>query len=365
MDIANFTIVQWYILIIILGTIMFLTKYDNKVICIGTRSFCSTRALTTIVCALIMIGLASLRTGIGDTSNYISIFHKIPSEWIEFKSFVDWDGEWGFYLLNYVIKYVAGDNVNNYLFVTSSVIIGSVVFFSYKNTNNVELCVLIYILSGSYVSGMNGVRQAFVAGCFVLSYQLIQEKKYVIYVLICLLLLTIHTSAFILIPMIWILNLKPWKTGTFCLLGLSMVLYVAYPVFSGFLTRALAGSAYEVYSNGIENFTNGGANMLRAIILFVPIIMSYIYREQLEKKYRLFGMVLNASVLNFMFMFLATVRSWIFARFCLYFNPFSVLLLIWCIELSGKSKKILYPTCLGAYAVFFYFEMITTVYAAL
>lgn len=363
MDITYFTISQWYVLILSFALIMIFAKKNNRMLCVGNRTICSGKALSIIVCVLTMVFLASQRTGIGDTSNYINIFQRIPEKWIEFKDYVNWDGEWGFYLLNYVIKWIMGDNVNIYLFITSLVIIGPVIYFSYRNTNSVELCLLIYILSGSYVSGMNGVRQAVVAGFFILSYKLIQNKRYVWYILLCLILSTIHTSALILIPMIWILNMKPWKNGTFGLLAVTIVLYIAYPLFASFLSSALTGSTYEVYSNGIQNFTNGGANFLRAIILFIPIIFSYIYREKLSEKHPLFGMALNAAVLNFMFMFLATIRSWIFARFCVYFNPFSVLLLVWCIEVSGKNRKMLYPICLGAYAVFFYYEMITSVYA--
>lgn len=363
MDIAKFTISQWYLLIILLGTLMIIAKKKRIVLRVGNRVVYSENALMLTICVLIMVGLAAQRTGIGDTANYINIFRRVPNEWSAFKDYVDWNGEWGFYLLNYLIKCVIGNNISIYLFLTSLVIIAPIVYFFYKNTGDAELCVLIYILSGAYVSGMNGVRQAFVAGVFIFSYKMIRNKRYVWYVLLCLVVSTIHTSALVLIPMIWILNMKAWRKGTYGMLGITFVLYIAYPLFAGVLTHMLAGSTYEGYSNGIQNFTNGGANVLRAVILLFPIIWSYVYSVRLEQRYELFGMVLNASVLNFMFMLLATVRSWIFARFCVYFNPFSILLLVWCIEVSGKNKKILYPACLGVYSIYFYYEMSTTIYA--
>lgn len=364
MDLSKFSLLQWYLLILIVAVILVASRYTHrKVVVAGTVLF-TEQAFLFSIAILILTILASLRTGLGDTSNYINTFHRLPTEWSSFIDILSEYNEKGFYLLNFIIKRVFGDNQNIYLFITSFVTIAGVAYFSYKNSSNPGICMLIYILSGSYVSGMNGVRQALVTGIFVVFYKFIERRNYIQYIILCLLLSTIHTSALVLIPMIFIFNIKEWGRGTYVLLSATFGLYIAYPLFAGVLTQALAGSAYEVYSNGIQNFTNGGANVLRAIILFIPITLSFIFKEKLKKKNPNFKIILNASILNFMFMLLATVRSWIFARFCVYFNPFSYVLLVECIEVSGKkNRQILYIACILLYGLFFYYEMRTSVYA--
>ena len=364
MDLSRFSLLQWYMLILIVGGILIASRYKCRKVVIAGKVLFTEQIFLLGIAILILTILASFRTGLGDTSNYINIFHRLPTDWSSFIAILSEYTEKGFYLLNFIIKKLFGDNQNIYLFITSFITIGGVAFFSYRNSSNPGICMLIYILSGSYVSGMNGVRQALVAGIFVMAYKLIERRKYIPYIIICLLLSTVHTSALVLIPMILILNIKEWSRGTYVLLLATFGLYIAYPLFAGILTQALAGSAYERYSNGIQNFTNGGANVLRAIILFIPIVLSFLFKENLKKKNPNFKMLLNASILNFMFMLLATVRSWIFARFCIYFNPFSYVLLIECIEVSGKrNRQILYIACILLYGLFFYYEMTTAVYA--
>lgn len=361
MDIAFFSIVQWYCLIGILGIIIGFADSSKKVIYVGSRRICTCQAFGLGICCLIMSGLAAYRTNIGDTPNYTNIFRNTPIFWTDFKNFVTDRSEKGFYFLNYIIKKYIGDSSHIYLFITSFVIILGVIVFFYKYTEAAGMCLLIYILSGSYVSGMNGIRQSIVAATFAISVIFIREKKIIYYMLLCLILYTIHNSAIILIPMYWILNMKAWKKGSYILVGITGILYVVYPVFASILVNLLQGSTYEVYGNGIQNFTNGGANIIRLLVLGLPIVLSFMFRKKIEKECKYFGMLLNGALMNFMFMLLATIRSWIFARFCMYFNVFSIALLVVCIKASEKNKKMLYVLCICFYLVFFYYEMRATI----
>ena len=229
--------------------------------------------------------------------------------------------------------------------------------FFRKCSSNVALCFFVYCLGGYFVSGLNGIRQAMVASVFVASYSLIENKKIIKYIVLCLILSTVHQSALVLIPRIYLLNMKAWGEGTWCLLATSVLLYIGYPLFSSGLTALLSGSSYEQYSYGILNFTSGGANILRVLVLLVPILLAFLFRDELEANFPQFNICLNGAVLSFMFMLVATIRSWIFARFCVYFNPFSIVLLSESLRFSGENKAILTASCVVAYAIFFAYEM--------
>ena len=228
-----------------------------------------------------------------------------------------WSGEWGFQLYMYIIKFLSSNSTVVFLFISSFIIVGGIIYFWSKESSCIELCMAVYMLGGGFVSGMNGIRQAIVASIFIANYKLIKEKKYLHYFALCLLLSMIHKSALILIPMIFILNFKPWNTGTWGLLLSSIILYLGYPLFAGFLTNMLEGTTYGIYSEGIMNFSHGGANVLRVAVLLVPIILAYVYNDKLKKEFSYYGICLNGAIMSFIFMLIASIRSWIFARPCL------------------------------------------------
>lgn len=356
MDLALFSLSQWYLLAIFIYIFLALSRK------LGDTKPRKAVYISSFIASVVLSYLAAGRTGIGDTTSYIRFFLRTPDSLSEFMSSFVRQGEWGFNVFLFIVKLFVGDNPFAFLFICSIITLGGLNSFWKKESPYIELCMLVYIFGGSFVTGINGVRQAMVASVFIANYRLIRDKKYVPYIIMCLLLSTIHQSALVLLPMIIVLNFEPWKRGTWGLLTASIGMYVAYPLFASVVTQLLNGSDYDVYSNGILNSTNGGANILRVAVLLVPIILAYLFREELKEKYPDYGICLNGAILSFMFMFVASVRSWIFARFCIYFNPFSIVLLTQAIKCSGKNRVMIYIVCVLAYAIFFYFEMASTIY---
>jgi transmembrane protein EpsG len=162
--------------------------------------------------------------------------------------------------------------------------------------------------------------------------------------------------------MIFLLQIPAWGKGTFGLLLMAILLVLGYPLFAGVLSDVLEGSAYEKYTYGIQNFTDGGANVVRVAVLAVPVLLAFVFRKNLQKDRPMFGICLNGAILNLIFMLLASIRSWIFARFCFYFNHFSIVLLVWSISSTKRNKLLLYVCCVAAYLVYFYFELMSTIY---
>lgn len=356
MDLAKFSLFQWYIFVILIYTVM--------IICVKRVDGHYTRIAKFSV-VLVTLGLAyltALRSGIGDTGAYIGYFSQTANSFEQFRHQFTREGEWGFQVYLFVVKAIFGNNQVAFLTVSSLIILGGLMFFVFRTSSYPELCILVYMLGGSFVTGLNGVRQAIVASVFVANYRLIMEKKYIKYFILCLVLATFHRSSLILLPMIFILNFKAWRRGTWVLLLSAVGMYIAYPLFAETVTALLQGSYYDMYSNEILNSENGGANIIRVFVYLIPIILSFMYREQIEENFDEFGMCLNGTVLNLMFMLVASVRSWIFARFCIYFNPFSIVLLSESIKYSGKNKTILYSLCIFFYMLFFYFEMKSTIF---
>lgn len=356
MSLDNFDLFDWYLLpivIFLLNTIamnycsiksdkQYLYKIPNSILsCIST---------------LIMIVLAATRTRIGDTANYINIFKLTPKSFSDFLATIDWSEEWGFKFVNYFIKTFITESPTIYLFILSLIIIGLIFLTFYRYSQYFELSTLIFILSGSYIVTLNGIRQSLVAAIFFFFFKLIPEKKYLKYIFMCLILSTIHKSALVLIPLVFILNMRPWGKGTKILCVVGLFMYIFYPITSKLFAFLISDTSYSNYTAGILTGSSGSANFIRALVAIVPIILAYIYRKRLYNV-QYFNVFLHATILNFIFVLLATAASWIFARFCIYFSAFSIMLLCWEICASGKNKKIFYYACIMFYFIFYFFEI--------
>lgn len=356
MTLDSFSIFHWYLLAILIYFINVYAQNHYSLVYGQNQKYIIPNKFLAIFSTLILIFLASTRTTIGDTGQYIRIYEQVPTNFLEFISNINWSGEWGFQLINYVLKIISFSNVQMYFFIISCITFGLVFFVFYKYSHFFGLSTLIFILNGTYVTNMNGVRQSLVASIFFFNFKLIEEKKYLQYFIMCLLLSTIHKSALMLLPLIFILNMDAWGKGTNFLIFIGILSYLFYPITSIFFSYLLSETTYSNYTFGIITGSAGSANLIRVFVKIVPIILSYLYKEKLkEEKY--FSIFLHASILDFIFMLLASVKSWIFARFCIYFVPFSIVLLCWCIRKSGENRKIYYFLCLFLYLVYFYFEI--------
>lgn len=360
MDIAKFSLKNWLLLVFIVYLILFLFKTNKKRVVFGNKNVIEVKSVGVLIVIFLLSILAANRTGIGDTSNYINIFKSVPTDLNEFLIDLDFSKEYGFFILNFIIKQIIGDSEFLYLLVTSGFVIGTNLWFMNKYGKDIEVCGSLFIMCGLFITGLNGLRQSIVAAFFILMIPLIKEKKYLRYFICCFLLSTIHKSAVLLLPVVFIFNCKAWGKMTFILIFLGLIAYILYPLFGDFLTIMLSDGAYSGYITGIVTGTAGAANFLRVIVKFVPVLLAFLYRNKLNKNEN-FSILLHASILSFVFMLLASVKSWIFARLCIYFDIMSITLLSECINISNKDKKILYLLCLVFYCLFFYYELITTV----
>ena len=122
---------------------------------------------------------------------------------------------------------------------------------------------------------------------------------------------------------------------------------------SPYLTKLLGNSDYGGYLSNPEQ----GASVLRVIIAAVPVILSYVYKDNIKKYYNYSDIFMNMSILNFMIMGLATF-NWVFARFNLYFELYN-LVLIPCIISSIpriKEKRLIYYIAMVCYGLFYIIE---------
>lgn len=263
------------------------------------------------------------------------------------------DGDKGFYFLQKGLLNIS-DNPQILIFVTGSLTTFFTLYGLKKYSSFYELTIFTYLASGYYIVTMNGIRQTLVSGLFYFfSMKYLQERKFFEYSISIILISTFHSSALILIPLYFLFIEENWSYKIAFLVIISIVLVLFYNSFIG-----IGENVIGKYGHYIRNEMNyQGANFIRVLIEGIPLLLCWLNKKKIKKKWKDGQIFINISLLNIIFMSLAT-QNWIFARFSLYLVPSNFIILPYVIKniLKSNDKKIIYVLCVLFYLLYFIYE---------
>lgn len=307
--------------------------------------------LFSIIIMAIFMLVSGLRSGIGDTSMYKHLYGMVVDGTIDKDAY-----EKGFIFFLELLSKICKDS-QFMIIITSIITQGLNIWFLRRYSSYFELELFMYISSGYFLTIMNGIRQGLAAALLLVGTNFLIKRKFFPYLIITLLISTIHTSALVMIPVYFIVNNDNWSKN----FVKTMVVLVILVGFGGVIMKygieLLEGTRYEVYSE----FDEGGSNIVRTLVATVPVIMAYLQRNNLRKVFPECDIFVNLSIIN-MFIMGLSLYNWIFARISYYFVPYTFVLLPYIIKsIEDKShKRLIYYTFLVAYFGFMYVEYVVT-----
>jgi transmembrane protein EpsG len=302
-----------------------------------------------IVAALTLALVSGLRSNIGDTYLYMHSYTLENFTWESIKG----SNDIGFNILQMLLKQISNDP--QILILTTGIATNLlIVMVLFKYTRLFELSVFLYITTGTYTISMNGMRQFLAAAIVMTATKFLLEGKWKPYILIVVLASFIHQSSLIMIPIYFIVRRKAWTRSTAMLLGLAVLIVVGFNEFSELLFTAIKDTQYSNYAS----FDEGGANILRAIVWIIPIVIAYFGREKLRSLFPKSDIIVNVSLVGVVLMIIAT-QNWIFARMAIYFNLYQLILIAWLIKVfREKDQKLIYIVILVFYFLFYFYESV-------
>lgn len=302
---------------------------------------------------LFFVGLRSINTGSIDTQTYCRMFDTASSTsgFIDFLTIREISieeylyKEGNFYLLVWLISRFT-DNEQIFLVVIAAIMTACVFKFISEHSEDFMLSCIIYICLGSMTFSMNGMRQALAMSICLLAYDFAVKKKIVPFLLIVLLAMTFHVSAFIF--------LLAYPLSNFSKLHLVPLLI------GGGLFIALSSSLASIYDSLVEkdyavrDSIEGGGFVTVAIYLLVLILTMLFYKNLATENgiEPLFALCFVGLVI-FSTRYFSTQ---IFERISYYFY-YSVILLIPKLSHIFKEKdRLIYSliVCILAIALFAY-----------
>ncbi|WP_409290496.1 EpsG family protein [Peribacillus sp. SCS-37] len=341
--------VLWVNLILVSVCSFFSRYFAVQTSALGSYVRVRPNGLLIVGAVLSLILISGLRNSIGDTYYYMHAYSMHEFTW----DFVKSQKDMGFGVFQMLLKKYSSDP-QVLVFTTALITNVLIIVTLYKHSRMIELSIYVYITSGLYLVSMNGIRQMLAASiAFAATYFLFRRQAFY-YILVVIIASTIHESALILIPAYFLSGYRAWSKSTIYLLGAAVLFAVGYNQISSFLFAAIQDSQYSHY----ENFSEGGANIIRVGVQAVPLIIAYLGRDKLRLINPYSDYIVNMSLMGFVFMIIST-HNWIFARSAIYFSLYQLLLISWIILLfKKKEQRLVYFALLICYFAFYYYESV-------
>ena len=186
----------------------------------------------------------------------------------------------------------------------------------------------------------NGIRQFIPVAILFACIGLILKKKYVPFIVLTLILSTIHASALLMIPMVFIVQGRAWNKKTMLLVIAVIIAIASLEQFTDLITGIMENTQY---SGEVDQYLNTeGTSIQRVLVYSIPAILSLIFKRRIdEEDSPLINLCANMALITAFTYILSSFTSGIFlGRIPIYFSLYSYILLPWIIEHSFTRNSV-------------------------
>ena len=350
--------IYWSMLLvtIVIGILCYGTP-SKKVIIAGQETF-KVRIGFVVALVTYIVFFVGFRDKVLDTGAYASSFNALPVNFDGLFAYLKTvDSGKGFYFLAGMFKIFVSKSHYAWFFFLSSISCFCIFKTLYKYSVDFPLSAYLFITTTTFTWLLNGTRQ-FLVVCILFGFVdwLIEGKK-IRYILLTLLLATIHSSAiFMVIVVIFISANQIFTKKMFAFVLLTVIgTYYSESVFE-FLSET---SESMNYTDTIG--MDGGSNVIRLFVTIIPIMIVMLNYKNVKKiAPPSIKLAVNMSLVGSCFYFAATFTNAILVgRMPIYFTVYNLYLLPWTIRNCFKkdSRKIVWVLCVVCYLVYFYYQM--------
>ena len=352
-----------YWLFLLLATIIcFWNESSARITWNGTRYQRKAYWSQAIIFFAVVIFFCGLRSGIADTGTYIQMFKGYPSN-IFRVNIGDIGKDKGFYVISVLYKQFISNDFHGWLFLITLISGVALMIGLMRYSEYFGLSCYLLIASTMFTYFVNGMRQFIVVTIFFCATYMILEGKWKQYIILILLLSTIHASALILLLIYFLRNIKPWGGQMRTVMFASLIGGVFFDKIFSLFGNMLAETQYKGYVDYISS-QGKGSSIIRLGIAMVPCIIAYMARYAIaDENNKLINFSINMSVINVCLYVIATFSSgMVVGRLTTYFDIYNLVLLPWLMHhaFTPRSRKIVIILCMAFYLVFFYFQMVLT-----
>lgn len=234
----------------------------------------------------------------------------------------------GFALFSIACRLLFGDNTTLYRLAICLMHTVPLLFILRRYSENYLFSIYLFIATCCHMSWMmNGLRQFMAATMIFAATPWILEKKYVRAVLVVLLATSFHRSAMMMLPVIFIVQGKPFHKWMllFSVLTIAAMVVLARNRDAFDTVAEMAGYSIEAAVEAGDD----GMNPIRALVKAVPMLLAFMARDRLrDEDVPIISLCVNMSVITFGVSLIAVVTSGIMVgRLLVYTDLWNLILL--------------------------------------
>ena len=271
-----------------------------------------------------------MRTYVADTTLYIVIFNNRSLDFSTAWAEIDWEGKGpGFEIFSVIFKsFISADS--QWWLMTIAIVCGLAIMKILREYSvNFFYSSFLFIAMLTFSWMMNGMRQFICVSLLFLCCNYIRDGKFVKYFIVILLLSTIHTTVWLMLPIYFVVRCKPWSSKIALFIGVILLICLfAEPFFAG-MDDVLQGTNYSGITQQMQE--DDGVNPLRVAFYAIIPILSFWRKDELEKnkdKFKILNICINMSLVTAALYLVGMVSSGILiGRLPIYCEVYNLLLI--------------------------------------
>ena len=304
------------------------------------------------------------RGDVADTVLYRQLFNQMPKHLSGMSGYMsNVNKDKGFSVLSILIKTFTGSNSIVYFSIIAIFQLSVLVWLFRKYSQDYWFSVFVFIATTDYMSWVqNGIRQFTAVTIIMAGTALYLNKRYIAAILLILFASTIHGSAILMIPLLFILQGRAWNKKTILCIAICGVVVLSLSQFTNVLNVLLADTQYKNIVSDWKEFQDDGMSPIRVLVYAVPMILSIIGFSHIRAaENKVIDFCTNASIITVILGVIAMGTSGIFiGRLPIYVSLYANgILLPWEIEniFTKESARLIKIIAIIFYSMFFFYQM--------
>ena len=322
--------------------------------------------LPAIILVLPLALWAGFRGNVADTPLYRKIFLEESRGLMDIPAVLLGDGkDKGFTVLTIFLKYFIGNSDKLYFTILAVFQMVCICLVFRKYSSDYWISIFLFVASTDYASWMfNGMRQ-FVAACMIFAcFDLMVKKKYVKLIIVILLASLIHGSALLMIPIIFVVQGKPWNMRTILMLIGTAVVVLFIDRFTPILNTMLEDTQYDGVMENEIWVVDDGTNVIRVLVYAVPMLFALVGKQYVEcENNQALNICVNCSIVTTALYAVSAVTSGVYiGRLPIYTSMMGYISLPWLINhmFNRESSRLVKIVMIMLYMVFYYYQTFIT-----
>lgn len=266
-----------------------------------------------------------------DSVLYMSVYRNLPTTVSGLSSVLaDTESGKGWTVFEWIVKIIFGGSETAFRAVLVALHSIPVLYLLRRYSDDFLISLYLFLANSCHMAWMmNGLRQYLAVSLILAATPLMIKKKFIPLISVILFASIIHTSALIMIPIVFIVQGEAWNKKTMLFIFGTIVITYLFSEHTGLLDAMLSGTEYSGMMSYSASLGDDGVNPLRVLVYCVPVTLAFIGRNILrEKNDLIINLCVNMSIITLGLYMVAMVTSGIMiGRLPIYTSVYTFILL--------------------------------------